>query len=508
MELSFYHLFIISIALILLTKRYLQIHFSKPLALPILGHLHLLQSPVHQCLTKLTQKYGHIIHLRFGSRPVLLISSPSAAKECFTNNDIIFANRPLMLVSKHFGYNNTSVGAVPYGQHWRELRRFMAIHALSPSRLPSFSSEVHSLVLKLYSGAGEGFKYFKKVEVRDMMFELMMNVILGLIAGKNYYGEGCGDPEEGKRFRKVVEEVFLLSGASTLEDFIPVVKWLRIGGAEKRMERVGKELDEFYQKIIEDRRRVGKWKEYVDGHDQEKKGNIIDVMLAMQEKDMNNYSDVSIKGMMTSLLVAGTETTAGTMEWVMALLLNHPNALKKAKAEIKEQVGHSHLIKDSDISKLHYLDNVIKETLRLFPAGPLLVAHESSQDCTVLGSHIPKGTMLLVNAYAMQRDNQLWDNPLEFKPERFDSDDHVLHGDEGFKYIPFGTGRRRCPGESLARKVMGLTIGALIQCFEWERVGQELVDLSEGMGLSMPMAKPLQAMYKPCIDMHAVFSQL
>ncbi|XP_039140982.1 cytochrome P450 81Q32-like isoform X1 [Dioscorea cayenensis subsp. rotundata] len=507
MELNLLHLFIISIALILITKRYLQIHFSKPLALPILGHLHLLQSPIHQSLTKLSQNHGHVLHLLFGSRPVLLISSPSATKQCFTNNDTIFANRPLMLAGKHFGYNHTAVVFSPYNQRWRELRRFMALHALSPSRFPSFSSDLHSLILKLYSGAGEGCKYFKKVEVRDILFELMMNVISGLIAEKKYNGEGCGVPEEGRKFRKVVEEAFLLSGASTMADFIPVVRWMGIGGAEKRMKKVGKELDEFYQKIIEDRRRVGRWKEYADGGDQEKKSNIIDVMLAMQEKDKDNYSDVAIKGVMTSMLAAGTETTAGTMEWTMALLLNHPNALKKAKAEIKEQVGHNHLINDSDISKLHYLNNVIKETLRLFPAGPLLVPHESSEDCTVSGVHIPKGTMLLVNIYAMQRGNQLWDNPLEFKPERFDSDE-LVHGDEGYKYIPFGIGRRRCPGESLAWKVMLLTLGALIQCFEWERVGKELVDLSEGTGITIPMAKPLQAMYKPCIDMHAVLSQL
>ncbi|KAH7660756.1 Cytochrome P450 E-class group I protein [Dioscorea alata] len=500
-------MFIVSIALILITKLYLHNHSSKPLALPILGHLHLLQNPIHQSLNKLTQKHGHILHLLFGSRRALIVSSPSAAKECFTNNDIIFANRPLMLFREHFGYNDTAVGTAPYGQHWRELRRFVAIHALSPSRFPSFSPDVHSLMLKLYSGAGEGYNNFKKVEVKDMLFEMMMNLMSGMIAGKKYYGEGYEDLKEGRKFREVVEEVFLLSGTSTVEDFIPFVRWMGISGAEKRMEKVGKELDKIYQKIIEDRRRVGKWKEYVDGHDQEKKGNIIDVMLAMQEKDKNNYSDVAIKGMITTLLTAGTMTVAATMEWAMALLLNHPNALKKVKAEIKEQVGHSHLINNSDISKLHYLNNVIKETLRLFPAAPLLVPHESSQDCTVSGSHIPKGTMLLVNVYAMQRDNQLWDNPLEFKPERFDSDD-IVRGDEGYKYLPFGTGRRRCPGESLSWNIMGLTLGALFQCFEWERVGKELVDLSEGVGISLPMAKPLQAMYKPCMDMHSVLSQL
>lgn len=133
-----------------------------------------------------------------------------------------------------------------------------------------------------------------------MMFELMMNVIPGLIAGKKYFGEGCGDPEEGRKFRKLVEEAFLLSGASTVADFIPVVRWMGIDGAEKKMERVVKELDEIYQKILEDRRRVGKWKEYDDHGDQEKKSHTIDVMLAMQEKEKkDHYSDVAIKGTMT-----------------------------------------------------------------------------------------------------------------------------------------------------------------------------------------------------------------
>lgn len=204
-----------------------------------------------------------------------------------------------------------------------------------------------------------------------------------------------------------------------------------------------------------------------------------------------------------SLITGGTETTSGTMEWAMALLVNHPEVLKKVRDEIEEHVGHDRLVMDSDITKLKYLNNVIKETLRLSPPGPLLVPHESSEDCIVEGVCVPKGTMLLVNAYAMQRDPELWEDSMEFKPERFDEDHQ-----QGFKYIPFGYGRRRCPGESMGWKVMTLTLGVLIQCFEWEREGEKLVDLTEGAGLSMPMATPLEIIYRPCPEMLDVLSQL
>ncbi|KAJ0986592.1 hypothetical protein J5N97_004948 [Dioscorea zingiberensis] len=282
------------------------------------------------------------------------------------------------------------------------------------------------------------------------------------------------------------------------EDFVPLVRWLGFSSMRRRIETTAKELDEFLQGLIEERRKLGIWKE--------SSSTIIDIMLALQEKEPEDYNDVSIKGILESLITGGMETTPGTMEWTMALLLNHPEAMTKARAEIEEHVGHARLVMDSDISKLRYLNNVIKETLRLFPAGPLLIPHESSEDCTVAGLHVPKGTMLLVNVYAMQRDPELWEDPLEFKPERFDAE--ISNGDQGYKYKPFGSGRRRCPGETMAWKVMGLTLATLIQCFQWERVGEEVVDLSEGMGLTMPMTTPMEVMYKPYPDMLGVLSQL
>lgn len=188
----------------------------------------------------------------------------------------------------------------------------------------------------------------------------------------------------------------------------------------------------------------------------------------------------------------------------MSLLLNHPEALEKVKQEIEKQVGRDRLVDISDVQNLVYLKNVIKETLRLFPAVPLLLPHESSNECTVEGFSIPSSTILFANAYAIHRDPEIWTEPTTFKPERFENGG--LHARS--IYFPFGLGRRSCPGEGLAMQVLGLALGALIQCFEWGRIGKEKVDMTEGSGITMPKAKPLEAMYRPCQGIVDVLNNL
>ena len=180
-----------------------------------------------------------------------------------------------------------------------------------------------------------------------------------------------------------------------------------------------------------------------------------------------------------------------TIEWAMALLLNHPDALNKVREEIDIHVGQGRLMEESDLSKLGYLQNVISETHRLCPAAPLLLPHMTSSHCQVGGFDIPKGTMLLINAWAIHRDPKAWDNPTSFKPKRFNSEEN-----NNYKLFPFGLGRRACPGSGLANKVMGLTLGLLIQCYEWKRVSEKEVDMAEGLGLTMPKVVPLEAMCK------------
>lgn len=177
-----------------------------------------------------------------------------------------------------------------------------------------------------------------------------------------------------------------------------------------------------------------------------------------------------------------------TIEWALSNLVNHPEVLKKARNEIDEKIGLDRLVDEPDIVNLPYLQNIVSETLRLYPAVPLLLPHLSSEDCKVGGYDVPSGTMVLVNAWAMHRDPKLWEDAEMFKPERFEKEG------EAEKLMPFGMGRRACPGAGLAQRFVSLALGSLVQCFEWERVGEELVDMREDKGATLPKALPLRAM--------------
>ncbi|CAI9114967.1 OLC1v1015796C1 [Oldenlandia corymbosa var. corymbosa] len=209
--------------------------------------------------------------------------------------------------------------------------------------------------------------------------------------------------------------------------------------------------------------------------------------------------------MLQVMLIGGTETTAITMEWALSLMLNRASTLRKAHEEIQNRIGKSNrLIDDSDLNHLPYIQAIISETLRMYPAAALIGHHEASKDCTVGGYHIPRGTILFVNVRAMQNDPKFWEEPTKFKPERF------LNVDDkegfGFNFLPFSYGRRGCPGEPSARRVIGLTLGLLVQCFEWTRISEELLDLSEGPGLNIPRGTPLLAKCKPRPEMVGLFS--
>lgn len=203
------------------------------------------------------------------------------------------------------------------------------------------------------------------------------------------------------------------------------------------------------------------------------------------------------------ILLAGTDTSAVTLEWAMSNLLNHPNVLRKAKIEINTQIDNQKLLEEGDASKLPYLQRIISETMRLYPAAPLLLPHYTSDDCVVGGYDLPRDTIVLVNAWAIQRDPKLWEDPECFKPERFEIDDNK---NEGYKLMPFGMGRRACPGAGLAQRILSLALGSLIQCFEWKRVSEKEIDMTEGKGLTMPKVVPLEVMCKACHSMENVLS--
>ncbi|KAA3476419.1 cytochrome P450 82A3-like [Gossypium australe] len=187
------------------------------------------------------------------------------------------------------------------------------------------------------------------------------------------------------------------------------------------------------------------------------------------------------------------------MTWALALLLNNRDALNKVQQELDIHVGKDKLlVTESDTKNLVYLESIIKETLRLYPPAPLSATHEAIEDCTVDGHDVSAGTWLIFNLHKIHRDPHIWTDPSEFRPERFMTThkDFDVRG-QNFELIPFGSGRRMCPGISFALQVLQLTLANVLRWFEFEIPSGEAVDMREAPGLTSPKATPLEVYISP-----------
>ncbi|XP_072951688.1 isoflavone 2'-hydroxylase-like [Typha angustifolia] len=497
---------VFSILLLLLLLKLINVFLGKkkkyhlppsPLSFPLIGHLYLFKKPLHRTFAALSRRHGPVLLLRFGSHPVVVVSSSAAAEECLSKNDVAFADRPRLPSGKILSYDWSTVGTANYGAYWRNLRRIASLELLSSHRVHAFSTvhveEVRAMVRRLSHAAtakGEGGG-FVKVEMKSRLFELLMNTMMRMISNKRYYGveeTGVEVSEEARWFREMVEETMALSGASNLWDFLPVVRWFDFQGMGKRLARLEKSRTSFLRRLIEEQRR----KQEEDQEEKKAKKHMIGVLLSLQKEDAETYTDHVIRSLCISVLEAGTGSSSDTIEWALSLLLNNPAILQKASDEIDAHVRRDRLLDDSDLPNLPFLHSVVTETLRLYPAAPLLLPHYSSADCVVAGFDVPRGTTLLVNAFEIHRDHEVWEDAEAFRPERFEE-----RRGEGRLLMHFGMGRRRCPGDNLATRMVMLTLGTLIQCFEWERVGGVNVDMREGSGLTMPKEAALEALCRP-----------
>lgn len=200
------------------------------------------------------------------------------------------------------------------------------------------------------------------------------------------------------------------------------------------------------------------------------------------------------------MVLGGTDAIIVTLTWALSLLLNNPNAMVRARDEVDAHVSKERHVEESDLSKLVYLEAVVKETLRLYPAAPVLGLRSALEDCTLSpgGYHVPKGTRLMVNIWKIQRDEKLWPEPHEFRPERFLTrhKDVDMKG-HNFELMPFGSGRRACPGIPIALRMVHLTLASLLHCFEVTRPSDEEIDMTESPGLTNIKATPLEVHLTP-----------
>ncbi|KAF7152786.1 hypothetical protein RHSIM_Rhsim01G0216500 [Rhododendron simsii] len=209
---------------------------------------------------------------------------------------------------------------------------------------------------------------------------------------------------------------------------------------------------------------------------------------------------LGVHPVLVNLILAGSDTTSINLTWVLSILLNNRPALTRAQEEIDTQIGKTRWVEERDVKSLVYLQAIVKETLRLYPPGPLSIPHQATADCEIGGYNIPKGTRVFPNVWKLHRDPRVRPDPEEFVPERWLAGNHAAGVDvsgKNFELSPFGSSRRSCPGTTVAMQVTQLTLARLIQGFELATPGNEAVDMSEGLGMTLPKVKPLEVVITP-----------
>ncbi|CAL5211111.1 unnamed protein product [Lathyrus oleraceus] len=456
-----------------------------PRGLPIIGNLHQLDtSNLYLQFSKLSKIHGPLFSLQLGLRPAIVVSSAEIAKEIFKNNDLVFSNRPILYGQQKLSYNGLEIVFSPYGEFWRDIRKTCVVHIFSAKRVSSYSSvrtfEVKQMIKKISNHAASS----TVTNLSELLTSLSSTIICRIAFGKKYEDEGT----ERSKFHGMLHEFEAMLTAFFVSDYIPFTGWIdKLSGLRSRLERNFKEMDEFYQEVID---------EHLDPNRQHTDEEVIvDVLLQLKKQRLFSI-DLTfdhIKGVLMDMLVAATDTTAATTVWAMTALIKNPRVMKKVQQEIRNSRTKKEFLDEDDIQNFTYLKAVIKEILRLHLPAPLLVPRETRDKCTIGGYEIPAKTIVYVNAWEIQRDPNVWKDPEEFYPERFlESSINFLGQD--FELIPFGAGRRICPGITMAVASLELFLANLLYSFDWELphgLLKDDIDTERWPGLTQHKKNPL-----------------
>ncbi|ONK55116.1 uncharacterized protein A4U43_UnF7430 [Asparagus officinalis] len=461
----------------LLRKRSSTKHYKEApqpsRALPVIGHLHLLKGPkpLAQVLGDMADKCGPVFMLRLGQRRMLVVNNEEGARDCLSTNDKALASRPAYAAGKHMGYDYAMLGFAPYGPYWRTIRKISTIELLSNTRLEMLkhvrSMEVDMFIKELHRTWVENKQRPVKVDVKQLLGDAAYNIITNMVAGKRYFGSTVTASDEAWRFRRAVPQLFKLLNAFVTSDMFPFLKWIYVNRNETAMKSVAQDMDSLMTNLIEEHRQRRASQKAKDDCD------FMDVMLSTMKdvKYSELDSDKVIKSTSLAMILGGSDNITNSMVLTLAALLDNTHVLKKVQEELDAVVGKNRVVEESDIKNLVYLQAVIKEAFRLYPPSTLLVPHEAIEECQIQGYHVPVGTQVLVNLWKLQRDPNAWSEPDEFKPERFLSRSSIDVRGQHFELIPFGSGRRACPGISFSLQVVYLTLARLIQGFELQATG-------------------------------------
>ncbi|KAM2274844.1 cytochrome P450 736A117-like [Malus sylvestris] len=465
----------------------------SPRKLPVIGNLHQLGLYPHRSLGALAQRHGPLMMLHFGSMPVLVVSSAEAASEVMKTHDITFSDRPKITFFKKLLYDFKDVASAPYGEYWRQVKSICVLHLLSSKKVRSFravreeeaKSMINNIMKQSKSTTSSVFN------LSDIFLTVTNDVICRITVGTKY-NDGR---EDRKMFKGLSVEFAEIMSRINIGDYVPWLSWFsRLNGLDAKQDDLAKRYDDFLETAVQ---------EHMDGDHvkNEDEKDLVDVLLSLQKANVLAIPIdlVCIKAITLDVFTAGTDTISTALEWTMSELLRHPRVMKKLQNEVRGIVGNKTDLTEDDLVGMHYLKAVIKETLRLHPPLPLLMPRMSSQDVKISGYDIKANTQVIVNAWQIGKDPKSYNNPEEYEPERFLSNDIDYKGTD-YELIPFGAGRRGCPGIQFAAAVKEIVLASLVHKFDWALPGGargEDLDMTESPGGTVHKKYPLKVVAIP-----------
>jgi len=447
-----------------------------PWTLPLIGSLHhLVTSPsIYRAMRDLARRHGPLMMLRLGEVPTLVVSSPEAARAVMKTHDITFADRYLNATIAVLTYDGTDLVFGTYGERWRQLRKITVLELLSVARVQSFQrireEEAARFVQTLAAAAGA------TVDLTKMISRFVNDTFV-----RESIGSRCKYQDEYlDAFDTAVRQTSVL----TVADLFPSSRLMQLlGTAPRKALACRDKITRILEQIIREKM------EAMDRGDRTEHEGLLGVLLRIQREATLStpLTNDAIVALMFDLFGAGSDTSSTTLNWCMTELIRYPAAMARAQAEVREAFKGKSTITEDDLAgaELRYLKLVIKEALRLHCPLPLLLPRQCRETCQVMGYDIPKGTSVFVNVWAICRDPNYWDDAEEFRPERFENTNLDYKG-TSYEFLPFGSGRRMCPGANLGLANIELALASLLYHFDWKLpngVEPEDVEVWEASGL-------------------------
>ncbi|KAJ6809306.1 putative geraniol 8-hydroxylase [Iris pallida] len=460
-----------------------------PAPLPIVGNLFELGDNPHRSLARLAKAHGPVMSLKLGRITATVVSSPDAAKEALQKKGRALSGRWVPDANRVLGHDRASVVWMSPSPQWSNLRAVMRTHSFAARVLDAGQGlrrqKVRELVSHVRGRTG------RAVDVGGAVFDTALNLISATAFSSDLVSLDHSGSSRRGGFKEVISGIMEEVGKPNLADFFPLLVPIDPHGRRRKVAKCFIRLFGMIDEIIDRRLKLTK-----EGEQEQKSHDLLDELLHLQ------LDRPTLRSLLADYFIAGSDTSSVTVGWAMAELLRSPGTMATARAELASVVGPTREVAESDIPELPFLRAVVKETFRLHPTGPLLLPHTAEADAELGPYAVPKHSQVVVNVWAIGRDESVWEDAEAFKPERFLGSEMDFRG-RHFELIPFGTGRRMCPGMPLADRMVHLTLASLIHSFEWKLPGGMKpadVDLTEKFGVSLALAVPLLAIPLPVKD--------